>query len=77
MVWLSIHLYNFTFEFSGSRAKSIMQLLYHSSVKQFSAVFCGKNQMHNQFADAMSFTEGSLQQIIVITQLISSVNLLK
>lgn len=61
MVWFSVHLNNFAFEFSGSRAKSITQLLYHSSVKQFSAVFRGKNQMYNQFTDAVPFTEEPLQ----------------
>lgn len=57
MVWLPVHLNYFALELFGSRTKSITQLLYHSSVKQFSAVFCGKNQVYNQFADTMPFAE--------------------
>lgn len=61
MVWLPVHLNNLTFEFSGCRIKCIPQLFNHSSVKQFSAVFCRKKQMHNKLTDTMPLTEESLQ----------------
>ncbi|GLX62889.1 hypothetical protein KMU_09300 [Proteus vulgaris] len=60
MVWFPVHLNNVAFEFSGSRTKSITQLLYHSPVEKAPAVFRGKNQVYNQLADTMSFTEKSL-----------------
>ncbi len=59
MVWFPVHLNNVAFEFSGSRTKSITQLLYHSSVEKVPAVFRGKNQVYNQLADVIKKEKSS------------------